>query len=623
MLFSYSTSPLYPYYFGGDSAQFLLMGKAWLSGKIPYKDLFDHKGPIIYFIDMLGFAITGNKTGVSIIQVVFMGITLTAFFEISQLAKKSNLYGVIAVTVALIVMNYNYGDGNSSSEYCQPFLSWSVYGLLKYFQSDREEHDLRWTILYGMTAGVCLMNRLTDVIPICGGIGVVCIILLMKKHFRNFFQNAAAFILGVLIVILPFCVYFLWTHGAFEMFYDVLLFNVDYLKETTPWFLNADGGKIRDFLIKYFAYYCIFAIAFVNVLRKDYWMVLASFITCLAETYLFMRGWGFVQYAMICVVQVVLLLNEIVFLFEEKETERKVFAFLLLFGVGMALNQSVFNYFILAKDKYNEYSVHHKREWEDLLDGIPRESQDSFVVYGGNEVKELYLLKNIIPCYKYFVIQKFHSQFANTVKDDVYKTFNEGNARWILTDQTATDIQDILQRRYYVYDSTKKYTLYRLLSDEVSEKALKLREITDICEYLRQIHSMDGITVIFSVKDIQGYRLTEEMESLLSDLGFKGTKKLLEHEYHAFLGGISNGNLIFEIIGNDEEIKHSEIIGCYKVDTVSACLNHGNCSSIKINGKERSLNERGINIVVIDDKSGELLDTVAFDTHIKDCMCYR
>lgn len=30
--FSYSTSPLYPDYYGGDSAQFLTIGKEWMLG---------------------------------------------------------------------------------------------------------------------------------------------------------------------------------------------------------------------------------------------------------------------------------------------------------------------------------------------------------------------------------------------------------------------------------------------------------------------------------------------------------------------------------------------------------------------------------------------------------------
>lgn len=36
--------------FGGDSAQLLTMGKAWYLGKLPYVDMFDHKGPFIFIV---------------------------------------------------------------------------------------------------------------------------------------------------------------------------------------------------------------------------------------------------------------------------------------------------------------------------------------------------------------------------------------------------------------------------------------------------------------------------------------------------------------------------------------------------------------------------------------------
>lgn len=86
LLFSYSTSPLFPYYYGGDSAQFLTIGKAWYLGKVPYIDLFDHKGPFIFWIDMLGFWLAnGQKYGVAFIQCFFLFFSLIAFYKISQL----------------------------------------------------------------------------------------------------------------------------------------------------------------------------------------------------------------------------------------------------------------------------------------------------------------------------------------------------------------------------------------------------------------------------------------------------------------------------------------------------------------------------------------------------------
>ena len=50
---SLSTSPIYPVYQGHDSSIFSLLGIGQTIGKELYIDLFDHKGPIIFFINAL------------------------------------------------------------------------------------------------------------------------------------------------------------------------------------------------------------------------------------------------------------------------------------------------------------------------------------------------------------------------------------------------------------------------------------------------------------------------------------------------------------------------------------------------------------------------------------------
>ena len=85
LIMSYSTSPLYPYYFGGDSAQFQTIGKGWSMGMIPYKNMFDHKGPIIFFVDMLGFLLTGTSFGIMLLQIIFMFFTLFSLCSIGFL----------------------------------------------------------------------------------------------------------------------------------------------------------------------------------------------------------------------------------------------------------------------------------------------------------------------------------------------------------------------------------------------------------------------------------------------------------------------------------------------------------------------------------------------------------
>lgn len=53
-----------------------------------------------------------------------------------------------------------------------------------------------------------------------------------------------------------------------------------------------------------------------------------------------------------------------------------------------------------------------------------KEESNSFVAYGNNDFKELYLLHDRLLCYKYFVIQEWHVSFSNLIKEDIYQVFD-------------------------------------------------------------------------------------------------------------------------------------------------------------------------------------------------------
>ena len=71
VIFSWNTSPLYTF-FGYDSSIFKSMGKFMADGLTPYKDFFDHKGPIIILIEWLGFGLT--KSQISLTTSFFFAI---------------------------------------------------------------------------------------------------------------------------------------------------------------------------------------------------------------------------------------------------------------------------------------------------------------------------------------------------------------------------------------------------------------------------------------------------------------------------------------------------------------------------------------------------------------------
>ena len=79
-----STSPFF-LNDGTDSAIFKAIGLAILKGKVPYVDIFDHKGPVIFFINALGQWIHSGRSGIFFLEIINLSVALTLLFKTSRL----------------------------------------------------------------------------------------------------------------------------------------------------------------------------------------------------------------------------------------------------------------------------------------------------------------------------------------------------------------------------------------------------------------------------------------------------------------------------------------------------------------------------------------------------------
>lgn len=461
-LFSHTTSPLYPKYFFGDAAEFLTIGKAWTMGKIPYRDIFDHKGPIIYFINMLGFMLTGTKTGVFVIQCVFMAITANALFSIGKLRTKNNTYGVILVAMCLILLRGSYGEGNYVDEYCLAFVAVSTYYQLKWFYNRTENHMPYIAALYGAAFGFCAMMRVTNAILVCAGVLVIVIELIKHRNYRNLLQNAVGFVIGFALIVVPFGVYF-GMHKCFSDFiYAVFTFNFEYKTGIGHWIDHANADDLRNFVSLYISYFCGLAAAMLAIRRRSYPLSLWLIISFLLETYLFLGGPLFVQYPQVCLPQIAILLNEMYTLhLDEGEGILKA---VVLGGIMISCYSSLTRRIPEFINVYRNYHVEefHYGEYESLLEQIPEEELDSFVAYGDNRFKGIYLAFDLMPSYKYYAIQEWKASFSDYIREDTYATFMNGDVKWILTAGNTSVIQDVLDQRYEVCGAVDDYALFRL-----------------------------------------------------------------------------------------------------------------------------------------------------------------
>ena len=461
LLFSYSTSPLYPYtvFTSNDSSQFLTMGRAWYFGKIPYRDMFDHKGPFIFFVDMLGYALTGGKSqnGVALFQFIFMCFTTMSFYMISQIGKKDVKLGVIAVILSLILIRNNTLEGNYVEEYCLPFLGWSTYFALSFLHSPMEKHDFKKTFLYGFTLGICFLTRITNFAPVSFFILAIVIHVIRNKQFKNLLENAFSFILGSLAAVLPFCIYFYQKGCLSDMFYASFTFNVEYATTLQSWLFSPDKKSLIVIANVYFLSYIILLAAVFAGVRKNYTFLILYICTWLFEVYIYTSGSLFRQYPLVCAAQVSIVIYELSLISLDKKKLR-TFAALLITAAAIATTGTNL---LGIYQRLSQNSSFSGFEWDSLVAEIPQEDTDSFSIYGGFDLKGAYLSTGLLPCYKYFVLQDWHGSFSPTIRTDIYETYNTCAAKWLLTDDNTEIIRPILDANYTAFSTSGKYTLYR------------------------------------------------------------------------------------------------------------------------------------------------------------------
>ncbi|MBD3879357.1 MAG: hypothetical protein SR1Q5_06710 [Quinella sp. 1Q5] len=227
-VFSYSTSFGYDL-LGGDSSIFQVIGKYWTQGYLPYVDLFDHKGPLIFFINAIGYIIY-PRSGIMVPQIISLYLSCLFMWRAMELYS-SSVWKIFFLLLTLIYYAAHYEEGNHIEEYSVLFLSSAVYCFLCSLKEDK--FPPLYAFIYGVGFGGCLLLRLSDAAQICCQSFLVALFLLQARDFKTLWQNGLSFLAGFVIICLPFVIYFAAHDALYDMIYGTILLNLNYTIDET------------------------------------------------------------------------------------------------------------------------------------------------------------------------------------------------------------------------------------------------------------------------------------------------------------------------------------------------------------------------------------------------------
>lgn len=214
---------------GVDSSVFKTMALSMSKGLVPYKDSFDHKGPLIYIINWLGMQIAYYK-GIWIIELLTMLITFGFIYKIARFLC-GKLYSCLTLLITAFMLFQYLEGGNLVEEYAMPFIAVALYIFTDYFLNDKI-NSLR-LIACGFSFGaVCLLRINMASIWVVFCIAVL-IQTLYQKHVDKLGRFLLWFICGFALVIMPILIWLIANHAFYDFWNDYIVFNRLYVSEAS------------------------------------------------------------------------------------------------------------------------------------------------------------------------------------------------------------------------------------------------------------------------------------------------------------------------------------------------------------------------------------------------------
>ncbi len=230
---------------GTDSSVFKTVAFMMDKGYMPYRDTFDHKGPLIYILNWIGNHISAYR-GIWAVEFISLYITFAGIYKIARL-KCGRFCSAVTLLVSASLLFSWFKGGNYTEEYALPFITVSLYIFIDYLLNQKVGR-LRLAVCGLSFGAVCLLrvNMISVWMIFCMAIFIRCI---MEKKYLELRKFVGFFLLGFCIIVLPMMLWLLMNHALQDFWEEYIRFNLVYT--------SAAGGRAL-FSAKWEAFFAFF-----------------------------------------------------------------------------------------------------------------------------------------------------------------------------------------------------------------------------------------------------------------------------------------------------------------------------------------------------------------------------
>lgn len=222
------SSPIYPFNDWVDSNCFMTVGKSMLHGLVPYRDLFEQKGPLLYMLHALAALISETSfIGVYFLEIISCTVFLIFSWKIIKLYELRSTINTLMIPIlaAVVYSAACFCHGDSAEELCLPMFAFAVYIALKSIRLHKYPTGFEFFAI-GITAACVLWIKFSMLGFYGGWFCALAIYAIKERKTKALFCMIVWIAVGVFVLTAPILIYFALNQALADLwtvyFYDNL-----------------------------------------------------------------------------------------------------------------------------------------------------------------------------------------------------------------------------------------------------------------------------------------------------------------------------------------------------------------------------------------------------------------
>lgn len=465
LLFFSTTSPLFDNIYGFDSAYYRFIGLSILNGKTPYQDIWENKGPVLYFIQMIGALHGTQNRKISLIFLMQSAAFLFIIFIMERIDRIINKKDdkrfakfILLTICSLPVLAINLQGGNLTEDWSLPMISCSLYLFVRFAVNYDENHlsaesvpaphhPRHYSFWHGICFALTTLIRVNNTISICAGLLVIGVILIFSKQWKNLFENILFGILGIAAAALPVFGWYVSRHSFSEMFYAIFGHSLKYAGT----FAHTEYSK-KEFISLYLPLVmCMFLIIMHFCRKQKLRLIDVMALLIVISNFLLLLVHNTCLHYFVIVFPVFLF---VLILYLRIPNIPEILAVVILFIYLLPGCYKILS---------DNFADNKEAVFSDAKQFIPKDERDSMIAF--DVTPEIYLIKGMWPCSRFAAYQARLFEIEPEFKEEFISDINEKKPLWLVKTcsllHSYPDIQNIVDTDYSLVFAENNYCFYR------------------------------------------------------------------------------------------------------------------------------------------------------------------